>query len=227
MQVNPAALPGHATLSAPAETRDGETRRSLKRVARRLFAERGLREVTVREIARAAGQRNQGAVAYHFGSKEALVVELLLDGAERIEARRRVFLAELEGRGGPTTVAEAVAAIVLPSAAFSDQDEEHGADFQRFLLQLSAGDSAFVDRHLAGRWSAGYQRCLSHLRQLTPTLSRTVQNRRFVFLASYVSGLLAQREEKLADAERHPTWRSRETLDDIVRTAAALIEAPL
>lgn len=205
---------------------ENDTRRTLKREARRLFAERGLREVTVREIARAAGQRNQGAVAYHFGSKEALVVELLIDGAERIEARRGVFLAEMEARGGPACVADAVAAIVLPTAAFSDQDEEHGAHFSRFLLQLTAGDSTFVDRHLAGRWSEGYQRCLAHLRRLMTVQSRTVQNRRFVFLASYVSGLLAQREEKLAEAVRHPTWRSRETLDDIVRTAAALLEAP-
>lgn len=226
MQVNPApAAPPIADDALPSAG-DSETRRRLKRVARRLFAERGVREVTVREIAREAGQRNQGAVAYHFGSKEALIVELLIDGAARIEARRREYLDRLEEAGGPATVEEAVAAIVIPSAAFSDEDEEYGAWFNGFLLQLSAGDTDFVDRHLAGRWNSGYQRCLQHLRRLMPAQSRAVQNRRFVFLASYVGGLLAQREAKFADGKRHPTWRARATLDDIVRTAAALLSAP-
>jgi AcrR family transcriptional regulator len=216
MQVNP---------EPEAASTESETRRKLKRAARRLFAERGIREVTVREIAREAGQRNQGAVAYHFGTKEALVTELLIDGAARIEARRRLFLADIEARGAPASVEQVVAAIVIPSAAFSDEDDEYGAYFNRFLLQLSAVDSLFVDRALEGRWNEGYQRCLAHLRRLMPNCPPRVQNRRFVFLGSYISGLLAQREAKMVDGLRHPTWRARDTLDDIVRTAAALIEA--
>lgn len=220
MQVNAPS----AAANLPAS--DGETRRALKRVARRLFAERGTREVTVREIVREAGQRNQGAIAYHFGSKEALIVELLTDGAEKVEERRRVFLAEMEARGGPATVRDAVAAIILPSAAFSDEDEENGAYFNRFLLQVAGTGSTFVDRALAGRWSEGYQRCLAHLRRLLPDHPPRVLNRRFLFLGGYASMLLAQREAKLTDGGRHPTWQARDTLEDIVRTAAAIVEAP-
>ena len=217
MQVNP-----QPELPAP---NDSDTRRRLKRVARQLFAERGIRDVTVREIAREAGQRNQGAVAYHFGTKEALLTELLIDGAAQIEARRRVFLDAVEARGTPVSVRDAVAAIVIPSAEFSDEDAEYGAHFNRFLLQLSAVDSQFVDRTLEGRWNEGYQRCLTHLRKLMPDCPPRVQSRRFLFLGNYISSLLAQREAKMVDGLRHPTWRARETLDDIVLTAAALVEA--
>jgi AcrR family transcriptional regulator len=220
MQVNPVPSPAPGAASG-----DSETRRLLKRVARRLFAERGIREVTVREIAQAAGQRNQGAIAYHFGTKEALVVELLTDGAQRIEARRHTFLDALEAAGGPLSVRDAVAAIVLPLAAFSDEDVEYGGGFTGFLLQLNVGDPTFVDRHLAGRWNRDYQRCLTHLRRLLPDKPRGVQNRRFVFLASYVSSLVAQREARMMDGERHPTWHAPDTLEDIVTTAAALLEA--
>ena len=49
----------------------------LKGEAQRLFANRGIDGVTVRDIAKAAGQKNPAAVGYHFGSKEALMtVEL-------------------------------------------------------------------------------------------------------------------------------------------------------
>jgi len=208
--------------------KDSATRRVLKQTARRLFAERGVREVTVREIAREAGQRNQGAVAYHFATKEALVTELLIDGAERIEARRGALLARLEGDGGPASVREAVAAIVIPSTTFADEDEEHGSFFNRFLLKVSMYEPAFVDRALAGRYNAGYQRCLAHLRRLMPAMPREAQNRRFVFLGSYLASLLAQREAILADTQaEHPHWRSEKTLEDLIVTAAALLEAAL
>ncbi|MEZ5553511.1 MAG: TetR/AcrR family transcriptional regulator [Pseudomonadales bacterium] len=199
----------------------------IKRVARYLFAERGVHDVSVREIAQAAGQRNLGVVAYYFGTKEQLIREILIDGAERIEARREEHLRGLEENGGPHSVRCVVEAIVLPSARFAEQDEVYGSCFNRFLAQLSFTSADLIDRTLEGRWNRGYQRCLGHLRRLLPDLTRAEQNRRFLFLGSYISTLLAQREFMLADPDRdHPTWRSKTTLDDIVRTATALLTAP-
>lgn len=211
--------------SAPAPAQpDHETRRTLKKVARRLFSERGIRAVSVREIAVAAGQRNMGAVAYHFVTKDALLRELLTDGAERIEARRHQVLDAMEAEGGPRTVAEAVSAIVLPSVQFSDEDVEFGSFFNRFLLRVGMYESDFVDRVLQGRYNAGYQRCLTHLRRLLNDMPRDAQNLRFVFLGSYLSSLIAQRETILADRSvNHPHWRSEETVQDIIQTAAALL----
>ena len=80
-----------------------EAAQRLKQIACRLFAERGVDGVTVREIAEAAGQRNHAAVGYHFGSKEALIRELVLDGAVLIDARRNAALDVLEAAGGPRT----------------------------------------------------------------------------------------------------------------------------
>lgn len=206
---------------------ESAARLRIKQAARRLIAERGVRNVTVREIAQAAEQGNLGSVYYYFGAKDDLIREILIDGAERIEALRTAHLEELERAGGPRTVVEAVAAIVLPSATFSDADAAYGRGYNRFLLQLSLHDPRLIDAALEGRWNGGYQRCLSHLRRLLPALARREQNRRFLFLASYVSGLLAAREAVLADDRRaHSTWNAEETLHDIVRTASALLTAP-
>jgi AcrR family transcriptional regulator len=49
------------------------TRRRLLDAAERLVAERGIDGVTVNEITAASGARNKSAVAYHFGSKLALL----------------------------------------------------------------------------------------------------------------------------------------------------------
>jgi AcrR family transcriptional regulator len=55
---------------------DRETRERLLSVAARLFADRGFKKVTVREICR-AGRANVAAVNYHFGDKLGLYREVL------------------------------------------------------------------------------------------------------------------------------------------------------
>lgn len=54
-----------------------DTRRNIKVAARKLFAERGLEAVTVREIVAAAGAKNGGSLNYYFKSKEGLILELI------------------------------------------------------------------------------------------------------------------------------------------------------
>jgi AcrR family transcriptional regulator len=206
---------------------EGETRRLLKRAARELFAERGIHGVSLREIAHAARQKNQGAVSYYFGTKDGLIAEILIDGAQRIEARRRVFIDALEAQGGPHSIEDAVAAIVMPSARFSEEDVDYGSFFSRFLIQLSQSDQGFADSTLRDRWSKGYQKCLKHLRRLMEAETASVQNRRFVFLGIYVSSLLAQREVMMADKSRaHAMWRSDDMLTDIVATTSAMLRTP-
>src|SRR5438094_6250621 len=72
------AQPG-TDLRANTETRpqrDRETRERVLRTAARLFAERGFKKVTVRDICRAA-RANVAAVNYHFGDKQGLYREVL------------------------------------------------------------------------------------------------------------------------------------------------------
>jgi AcrR family transcriptional regulator len=57
-------------------SRDRETRDRLLHAAERLFAERGFKAVTVREICRAA-RANVAAVNYHFGDKLGLYREVM------------------------------------------------------------------------------------------------------------------------------------------------------
>jgi AcrR family transcriptional regulator len=74
-------MKGHAKSRARPARRgadrvDDATRDRLLKVAERLFADRGFRKVTVREICRAA-RANVAAVNYHFGDKLGLYREVL------------------------------------------------------------------------------------------------------------------------------------------------------
>ncbi|SNQ47299.1 conserved hypothetical protein [Frankia canadensis] len=90
-----------------------ETRVALLVTAERLFAERGIDGVSLREIALAAGSRNSGAAQYYFGNRAELLRSIMKLRAEILNARR----AELLDAAGPApTTRDALRALVLPLA---------------------------------------------------------------------------------------------------------------
>jgi len=215
----------HDTMNRETAPPRSEAAQHLMAVAGRLFAERGVDGVTVREIADAAGQKNHAAVGYHFGSKDALIRALVLDGAMLIDQRRNDWLDALEAGGGPNSVREVVDVLIRAGIDLARPGQpEH---YNRFVVMLGMTHRALFMDALAGRWNSGYQRCLAHLRRLMPALPTALQNQRFVFMGAYLGGVLAARDAELADTSRdHPTWRDERTLAHFAATMTALLETP-
>jgi AcrR family transcriptional regulator len=95
-----------------------DRRGELLDIAARLFAERGLRATTVRDIADAAGILS-GSLYHHFDSKESMVDEILRGFLDALFERYR----EIAGRGlGPRETLEAIVV-----ASFEAIDEHHAA----------------------------------------------------------------------------------------------------
>jgi AcrR family transcriptional regulator len=78
-------------------TRDLQTRARLLKAAERLFADRGFKKVTVRDICRAA-RANVAAVNYHFGDKLGLYREVMQSAIDRIRTTNDLARAAGEGR---------------------------------------------------------------------------------------------------------------------------------
>ena len=197
----------------------------LKRVACRLFAERGVDGVTVREIAEAAGQKNHAAVGYYFGSKEALIRELVLDGAVLIDERRNAALDRLEASGEAICAREVVEVLISTSINLAGSGLEDS--YNRFVVMLGMTHRDVLMAALEDRWNSGYLRCFDHLRRRMPRMSAAKRNERLIFLGAYLGSVLAAREAALADRSReHPTWGSERTLAHFAATMTALVEAP-
>src|SRR3954453_6027992 len=71
------------------------TRELILTAAERLFAEYGVLAVSNRQVSEAAGQGNNTAVGYHFGTKADLVRAIARRHSAPIEETRRRKLAEI------------------------------------------------------------------------------------------------------------------------------------
>ncbi|MCH5671065.1 TetR/AcrR family transcriptional regulator [Streptomyces gilvus] len=87
------------------------TRELILTAAERLFAERGVNAVSNRQVSEAAGQGNNTAVGYHFGTKADLVRAIVRKHATRIEEIRARLLA---GIGDSSDVRDWVDCLVRP-----------------------------------------------------------------------------------------------------------------
>jgi AcrR family transcriptional regulator len=100
-----------------------------------LFAERGLGGVSVKDITRAAGARNESALHYHFGGVDALIREVFAKRYREIERVRVARLAELrldETGDGIEAVLEAGIAPFMAACL-----KEDGRLYARFCVQLA------------------------------------------------------------------------------------------
>jgi AcrR family transcriptional regulator len=212
------------TLSAKrtAAKPDAETRHAIKVAARRLFAEHGIDGVSIREIVDLAGQRNGGSVHYHFGSKEALVRELIVDGARLIDDLRNARLDAIAARGNTPTLREIVEILVGPALELGEDT------YLQFINSLQIGHrKTFMDA-LGNQWNAGFRRCLAHIRALLPELPEPLLNQRLVFMDMYMMTAMAAREASLNDpAGAHPFWKTPYVMANFLDSMENLLSAPV
>ncbi|MFJ9173984.1 TetR/AcrR family transcriptional regulator [Streptomyces sp. NPDC102360] len=97
--------------------------------AERLFAERGLDGASLRQISAAAGNGNNTAVQYHFGSKQQLVQAIFEYRLRDLNERRRVLVAERNPLDLRTWVECHVAPVL-------EQGEREGSHYLSFVAKL-------------------------------------------------------------------------------------------
>jgi AcrR family transcriptional regulator len=105
-----------------------DTKARLVAAAERLFAERGVDGVSLREITRASGARNAVAAQYHFEDRDGLVRAVLDKHLPEVDARRAAMLDELESAGDRVDVRGFASALVRPLAA-KLADADGGREF--------------------------------------------------------------------------------------------------
>jgi AcrR family transcriptional regulator len=148
--------------------RKRDTRQQLILAAERLFAERGIDGVSLREINLAAKQRNTSAAHYHFGSKDALIDAIFEFRRSEIGRRRDEMLDALEREARAGDVRALAEALVKPLASEVQRGPEAGR-YLEFLAHLfltspsQVGDILRKHQAADARWIAMASRALPNL----------------------------------------------------------------
>lgn len=130
-------------MSAPRSRNDprrAATRLALIETAELLFAQYGVEGVSTRQIGAAIGSSNTNVVAYHFGSKDALIVEVIRHRVPGLEARRAALLAAARRANANPPLGALLDAMLRPF--FEQTDEQGRHTYVAFLSGLSR----------SGRW---------------------------------------------------------------------------
>jgi AcrR family transcriptional regulator len=168
-------------------TRTESTADRLVSAAERLFAERGIEAVTVRDITKAASA-NTAAMHYHFGSKEVLLRAVLERRAAELRDRRDALLREVESSAEPT-LRLVVESLVVPTAELAADDRHGGRYYVGFLASLldHPGYLSLIDE----LFDEQMRRYLAAIARVTPHLSPEVRELRFGLAKDVVNRALA------------------------------------
>src|SRR5215475_2396856 len=129
-----------------------DSRERLILAAEWLFAERGIDGVSLREINRAAGQKNASGLQYHFGTKVDLIAAVWRHRLPEIEGRRQAMLKQMKASGGTSDLRQILSAMVVPFAEQLDSGRNERS-YVRFVAQLY-GHPSIREGEFA---SAGYR----------------------------------------------------------------------
>jgi AcrR family transcriptional regulator len=207
---------------------DGDlTRIKIKQVAQKLFATKGVNGVSIKDIIDASEQKNKASIYYHFGNKESLIAELLIDGAQKIDANRQQFLDKLLSEKKPLTIRKLLEALIYPVNEIIDSDSD-GSTYIRFFSDLQLNNRQLMRDILGNKWNTGYRRCLKHLEELSQGIPTPILEQRLSMIGIYSNAIFATKEAAIEASDKsNRFWSHPYTIENIIDTLESMLSAPI
>lgn len=189
--------------------RGARSREELLDAAERLIAEHGF-EVPLRDIAKAAGQRNNSAVNYYFRSRQDLIDAVVARRLVPMEAERQAMLDGMSAE----EMADPEALIRVLVRPFFHGEATH---YARFLEVVRLR----LNREPQSPAESAWPRITEAMDRLVPAADRGARIRRVAAVATAMWALLADHERR---AESRAA--GSDSGEDIVAMLAAMLTAP-
>jgi AcrR family transcriptional regulator len=192
------------------------TRARLLRAGEQRLARDGVAGARMSDVVRDAGQGNDSAVGYHFGSRLGLLEAIVDKHVEAMDRHR-----EVPPRSAG--IRSLVDAIVRPTAELLLTDD--GRDFLRIMEQLadwSGLDSGTPSAVLEGRVIGTQLRAL--LQRLGERVGSPLARERVTLMVTFLTGALAARARSLETGTRQRMAHSR-YVDHLVDVLAGALTA--
>ena len=206
---------------------EATTRDKLLDAATRLFAERGIDNVSIAEIVRAAGQRNASAVHYHFGNRDEVLRALLAQHVPAVHDRR-VELLDVARSRPDTDVRSAVEAVVRPLTELAQRGWREraylqiGAELTHWLARPETPDMAELMEQTAGfeAWRLVRER-------VGADLPADLWDERQEICVSFIGRAAADRARQLDEAGEHPVLSDDRFVENLIAMVVGAMTAPL
>jgi AcrR family transcriptional regulator len=144
------------------------SREKLLDCAEGLFAEFGLKGVSLRTVNAEAGL-SPAALHYHFGSQKTLVEALLERRMPSLMERRRQLLDALDASESIAPAREVLDALIRPLVELLAEGGEAGLRYLRLIQRLQS-DGDLDPQFVIDRWPGGVDRMVPLLRRALPDL---------------------------------------------------------
>lgn len=185
-------------------TANATTREMLLATGERLIAEHGLTSVSARRIAEEAGASNHSAVAYHFGTKENLVLEIIRSHSRQVDVIGDAMVNKAAGSADPL---DHIACVLRPTLVHLERLRPP-TYYARFVSQV-LGDPTREERmlpELAGPYTGT---AILALKQTMPDIPHVILRMRWRLLRLLLFRAGASFEAQLAEERgMHNTWES-------------------
>jgi AcrR family transcriptional regulator len=124
-----------------------KTKARLLRTTEKLFASKGVAGVTMRGITQQA-KTNLASVNYHFGTKEAMVLEMIKSKIEPINAKRRKRLAEakLKNPGTPLSTDVIFTALIRPVGEQVEKELKNQTGILEIISRSFTEPASFLEK---------------------------------------------------------------------------------
>lgn len=200
------------------------TRSRLIDVAERLFAERGIEAVSLRTVGAEAGQRNNSAAQYHFGSRQGLINAIVAARSAPVDARRAELLAQVREAAAPPDLRTLVTLLVQPLAE-TIESAEGSSYYLRFLAHALDEPSVRAAWRDVATAPASVRVAQAEIHALLEDLPRDDVERRLEWSAMVNLRLLAEHERRHHEGRTGPGALAR-TVRELVEMQVALLRCP-
>jgi AcrR family transcriptional regulator len=202
------------------------TRRKLIDEATRAFAEDGVFTASLIDITRQAGQRNRGALHYHFGSRMGMLCAVLERHVDFL-SRREGELLEVAMARPDDDVESVVEAIVRPATELAESGWR-GRCFLVILAELVEEDPASLDREVSDMLArtGGYE-VYSLLEKRMAQVSESVRVERISLATGFILRAVADRARAVGRRKGGRAQLDQEAfVENLVTMIAAAMSAP-
>jgi AcrR family transcriptional regulator len=194
------------------------TKEQIVLAAERLFAAHGVDGVSLRQIGAAAGNANNSAVQYHFGSKDQLVRAIFEHRLPHLHERRRL-LAEIRR---PNDLRSWVECYVLP---ILEQGEQEGSHYLGFVAMLQQSAHRGVFDHVPEQVLESTRRFRHEVASLLPRVPEPLLSHRIAQALAFSVHATADRERALAQG--HDVLPFAVHVSDLLDGLVGFLEAPV